>query len=315
MEIFKIYVLRTYILNFQSLSSIDLNQAATLKITEHQYPVITAYELGLLLFSLIVEGSIRGQELRLRTKVPERRHYRQVLNFFTSYGVLQVPSKTVFSILGKDEDTPAEPIVCRVDPFAYLSHLSAMEFYGLTDRISQTLYASSPGQTEWKSYAGEKMKKDLGKAKSAYFLSDFPKLTRTRMRKIRQKTISIFYRRHLGAFRSIKSTGIRVSTIGRTFLDMLREPDLCGGIRHVLAIYKESASDNLQLIIDDIDKHGSNIDKVRAGYVLTELVGIEHPTVVTWKRFAQRGGSRKLYAKNDYSANYSADWCLSLNVD
>lgn len=96
-----------------------------------------------------------------------------MLNFFTSYKPLKeiqgLPSKTVFSILGKDEDTPAEPIVCRIDPFAYLSHLSAMEFYGLTDRISQTLYASSPGQTEWKSYAEEKMEKDLGESKSAYF--------------------------------------------------------------------------------------------------------------------------------------------------
>lgn len=301
------------------MSSIDLNQAATLTIAKHQQPIITAYELGFALFKMIVEGSVNDQPLKLHTRNPERRHYRHAVNFLTSYGVLQevrgVASQSTFSILGKDDNTPAERIVCRIDPFSYLSHLTAMEFYGLTDRIPQTVYASSPNLREWKQFANKKMQKDLGEMEDEYLRADFPRLVRTKMRKIRRREISIFNRQHLGSFRTIRSSGVRVSTLGRTFLDMLREPDLCGGIRHVLSVYEGSATENIQLIVDDIDTHGTAIDKVRAGYVLSQRIGITHPTIDSWKQFAQRGGSRKLYAKNEYSPEYSEDWCLSLNVD
>lgn len=301
------------------MPSIKLDKAATLSIRNHPYPVITAYELGLNLFQMIVNGKIEDQPLLLQTRTPERRHYRQAVNFLLSYGVLReirgTTSESVFSILGKDNDAPAEQIVCRIDPFSYLSHLSAMEFHGLTDRISQTVYASSPSQKEWKDFARYRMEKDLGILEDDYLNSDFPRLVRFRMSKIRSRSINIFARQHLGAFRTIRSTGMRVSTIGRTFLDMLREPDLCGGIHHVLTVYRESANAHLQLIINDIDAHGTAIDKVRAGYVLSELVGADHPAIRSWKRFAQRGGSRKLYAKNEYSTKYSEEWCLSLNAD
>lgn len=301
------------------MKSINLTQAATLKIAEYQYPVITAYELGRAVYELILLGSIQKRPLKLRTQNPERRHYRQVVNALTNTGLLQdlpgVPSDSVFTLFGKDQNTPADQIACRVDPFAYLSHLSAMEFHGLTDRISKTVFISSPTLVDWKDYAKERMRKDLKHHYDEYSQSDFPKLIRTKLHKIRRRPINVFHRKHLGAFRQIKSTGIRVSTIGRTFLDMLREPDLCGGIRHVIGIYREHAAQFARLIIDDVDAHGNAIDKVRMGYVLSEVAGIHDSTIDSWKQFAQRGGSRKLYAKNEYSSTYSEEWCLSLNAD
>lgn len=301
------------------MKSINLAQAATLKIAEHPYPVITAYELGRAVFELISDGAIQKRPLRLQSRQPERRHYRHVVNALTENGLLQdlrgVTAGSVFALFGKDQNTPADQIVCRVDPFAYLSHLSAMEFHGLTDRISNTVFVSSPPPADWRSFADERMARDLADRLRDYWNADFPKLVRTQMRKIRRRPISVFHRKHPGAFRQIKSTGIRVSTIGRTFLDMLREPDLCGGIRHVINVFQEQARQYSQLIIDDIDAHGNAIDKVRAGYVLSDIAGIEHSTIESWKKFAQRGGSRKLYAKNEYSSTYSEEWCLSLNAD
>ncbi len=301
------------------MKSIDLAQAATLKIADHPYPVITAYELGRAVFELITEGSIQRRPLRLQTRQPERRHYRHVVNSLIERGLLQdltgVSSGSVFALFGKDQNTPADQIVCRVDPFAYLSHLSAMEFHGLTDRISNTVFVSSPPPADWKSFASERMRRDLDEHMGDYLQSEFPKLLRTQLRKIRRRPISVFHRKHPGAFRQIKSTGVRVSTVGRTFLDMLREPDLCGGIRHVVNVYREQAEQYTQLIIDDVEAHGNAIDKVRVGYVLSDVVGVEHATIEGWKRFAQRGGSRKLYAKNEYSSTYSEEWCLSLNAD
>jgi predicted transcriptional regulator of viral defense system len=107
----------------------------------------------------------------------------------------------------------------------------------------------------------------------------------------------------------------RVATIGRTFLDMLREPDLCGGIYHVLDIFAEQAPRYLRLIVDEIDRHGTKIDKVRAGYVLAERLNLTHPAFAVWQTCAQRGGSRKLDAQADYSPRFSETWCLSINID
>jgi predicted transcriptional regulator of viral defense system len=107
---------------------------------------------------------------------------------------------------------------------------------------------------------------------------------------------------------------LRVATLGRVFLDMLREPRLCGGIQHVVDIYRQEASRHLKLIVDEVDRHGQPIDKVRAGFVLAEVCRLQSPVIDGWDRFAQRGGSRKLDAESEYAPIYSERWQLSINV-
>ncbi|WP_295435308.1 hypothetical protein [uncultured Thiodictyon sp.] len=107
----------------------------------------------------------------------------------------------------------------------------------------------------------------------------------------------------------------RVATIGRTFLHLLREPDLCGGIYHVLDLFALQAPRYLRLIVDEIDRHGTTIDKVRAGYVLAERLDLTHPAFAVRRTFAQRGGSRKRYAQAGYSPRFSETWCLSINFE
>ena len=76
---------------------------------------------------------------------------------------------------------------------------------------------------------------------------------------------------HQGAFKHIDGRMLRVSTIGRTFLDMLRKPDYCGSMYHVAGIFKNNGQQYSKLIIDEIDRHGTNIEKARAGYLLEEV--------------------------------------------
>jgi predicted transcriptional regulator of viral defense system len=119
---------------------------------------------------------------------------------------------------------------------------------------------------------------------------------------------------HLGAYKNVRGRSLRVSTIGRTFLDMLRNPDLCGGINHILDIFHEYGKKYLRLITDDIDKNGEPIDKVRAGYILDERLGIDNEIVNSWSSLAQRGGSRKLDSSSEYSPEWSDKWQISLNI-
>jgi len=296
---------------------VNLRQASSLAVAKYDRPVITAYRLGLIIFRMLKAGRIDGQVLT-RLGPPNRRHYRQALNFLVSYAVLaelkDLPQESAFTVLGRSSVSTAE-IACTVDPFAYVSHLSAMEMHGLTDRVAQTLYLSSPDPKSWTRFAAELMQRDLGDDLAEYQAAKFPRLTRTRMEKLMGTAVRITHSSHLGAFRKTPDSEVRVATIGRTFLDMLREPGLCGGIHHVLAIYREHAERNLALIAAEVDQHGGPIDKVRAGHVLEERCGLKHASFAEWQTHAARGGSRRLVAANEYAPTYSERWALSLNVD
>jgi predicted transcriptional regulator of viral defense system len=121
-------------------------------------------------------------------------------------------------------------------------------------------------------------------------------------------------RSQLGAFRRVAGSSLRVSTVGRVFLEMIREPSLCGGIQHVIDVYQSEAKRNLKLIVNEMNQHGSAIDKVRAGYLLSEVCGLNDPSFTDWEKFAQRGGSRMLDPQGEYVSHFSERWKLSLNV-
>jgi predicted transcriptional regulator of viral defense system len=158
------------------------------------------------------------------------------------------------------------------------------------------------------------MARDLGEAVGAYRKARFPLPCKPAFHRIAGTAVQVLDRSRQGAFKMIKGTPLRVATVGRTFLDMLREPLDCGGMQHVLDIYRTSAPRYLTLIVDEVDRNGTGIDKVRAGYVLTDLCGLAHPSIEDWERFGQRGGSRKLDPNAEYASDFSKRWKLSLNV-
>ena len=295
-----------------------ISKAITLAIGELEQPVVTSYQLGIILFNLYKAKSYKGEAIAsLQKPYPSSGAYNTKINQLLEEGILTTyrgfPAKSVFSLLGRSHDS-VEDIVCTVDPFCYVSHLSAMEYHGLTNRIPSKLFISSPAPKRWKECAREKMKKDLKGEEEIYHQNNMPELKRTRFEKIDRREIHRFSSVHWGAYKNIKGRMMRVSTIGRTFLDMLKNPELCGGINHVLDVFKEHAESYQQLIIDEVDQHGGPIDKVRAGYILDERLGLEFDKKKDWLKSAQRGGSRKLDASSEYEPVWSEDWCLSLNV-
>jgi predicted transcriptional regulator of viral defense system len=300
----------------------DIKTALTLEIGQLHQPVVTSYQLGCLIFQLYQAKAYRGETLgRIQKDVPERLDYTRLIATLVENGVLQnskdVPSKEVFTVLGQDT-AAAEDIACCVDPFCYISHMSAMAYHGLTDRLPKILFLTTPPYPHWGQLAALRMQKDLGEeAVELYHEASLPALRRLRLTKIHRKTLSIHATVHCdpGAYVNVQGRFLRVSTIGRTFLDMIREPDLCGGIYHVLEVYADHASRYLRLIVDVIDRHGNKIDKVRAGYILDERLGLTHPSIETWRALVQRGGSQKLQAQAAYSSHFSEKWCLSINID
>jgi len=298
------------------MKKISFSHAISQIIGHLEQPVISQYDLGCIIFKLYKEKKYQGIQLKIRKKKADRNDYYRVIKDLKTSGILSESSgvgKGVYEILGKNITSPME-IACSVDPFSYVSHLSAMEYHGLTDRVSKMLFISSPAPKDWQNFAKQKMIKDLGEYFDEYMKEEFPVLVRSQLRKIKGKTVHRYGSTHLGAFKKIKNKMLRVATIGRTFLDMLRKPDLCGGIYHIVDIYQEYAPKYLNLIVEEANRHGSKIDKVRLGYILEERCNLKHDIIDSWVQYAQRGGSRKLDSSQGYSQVYSERWCLSINI-
>lgn len=270
-------------------------------------PVVSDHELGFMVTT----------QLAKEQTPPTLPLYREVVDVLLSFGLIlpdkDFPRDTVFHLFGQTRPAAGE-VACAVDPFAYVSHLSAMEFHGLTDRFSKILYLTTPTDTEWRNQAAASMEKRLGLQFATYRDARLPLLRRLPAERIEGQRIELMRRSHRGAFKTIKSPPVRVATIGRTFLDMVREPGQCGGMQHVIETFRHNAARFLVLIVEEVQRHGNAIEKVRTGYLLDEICQLTHPLIDEWVQFAQRGGSRKLDPDADYAPYYSARWMLSVNV-
>lgn len=292
-------------------------KALSLSIGQIQEPVIASYRLGLILHRLYKTKAYEGEELRRLEKTHATAvEFRKAVTELLEIGVLEEHPDfkgRVFRLLGRKIGSPQE-IACAVDPFCYVSHLSAMDYHGLTNRMPVKLFLSGPSQKHWKEEAQKLMQRDLGEDSRIYRQEGMPALSPLKLNRIGRTDVHLINSLRWGSYKKVRDTGIRVSTIGRTFLDMLRDPEYCGGIHHVIEVFLDHAKNYLQAIVNEIDQHGKAIDKVRAGYILEERMQINNPVVDSWTKYAKRGGSRKLDAKAEYMPNWSEKWCLSLNT-
>lgn len=292
-------------------------QALAAELEKLRAPVLLRYDLARLSWALYRAGTHSGQPLNIRRDRLDMRAFRRLENAVLNSGLLKqapgFPELSVYATFGANLNDH-QAVLCAVDPFCYLSHLSAMEFHGLTDRMPEQLYATSPAGKQWTASAADRMQKDLGGDFDAYRESALPLLQRLSFDRLGQRRVHRYSSLHGGAYRTIKDSPVRVASLGRTFLDMLREPDLCGGIMHVLQVFREHAPKHRRLIFDELDQHGGPIDKVRTGYILETLCGLQDARIDGWVQFAVRGGSRKLDPAAEYAPRFSERWCLSINV-
>lgn len=221
---------------------------------------------------------------------------------------------STYRLLSK-QDLPADEVVCLVDPFCYISHLSAMQRYGLTNRRPDALFITTPAAKIIKAMFHEKMAKDYnGELNSIPSDQIYPLKQTHHPVSVRKRPLEIFSTVGYGESIQLKGSFARISTIGQTFLDMLEEPQRCGGMAHVLDVWEEHARKYIDEIISTVDKTSKDIYKVRAGYILNELLRINRPEITKWLNYAQRGGSRVLDPSKPYINKFSEKWMLSINV-
>lgn len=291
--------------------------ALVLKIqTEHRPPVVSNYWLALKLLQLVCHGSYDGRPLQLPRHSIDGRMLSEARSALIDRGILRYDRslpKTLLRFPDQMGRDVAESM-CAIDPFGHMAYLSAMAYYGLSNRLPKVLYFVSPEPRLWGELARERMKKELEDLYPRYIEAGLPHLRHSKVEKIDGVLIEQIRTKASGGWRNANEGALRVSGIGRTFLDMLQRAEFCGGVRHVLEVFEEFGKQHLSAIIAELNLNGTKVDRVRAGYILETYCGIHDPRVDAWTVDASRGGSRKLDPQAEYSSIFSERWSLSLNV-
>ena len=294
------------------------SEALPLAIASLNRPAFSRYELAILVWNLYDTKTLNDARIiGLSRATPNLRAFKIAEESLLSSGLIKNIGKDkspFYTWRGAGESSKFE-LACCIDPFSAISHLSAMEWHGLSNRISERIFITTPSLPQWGNLARERMLQDLGSHFYKYIeVERLPYLSRPNIDRIGRRSLN----RHetKKSVNPIKGSElVRVTSIGKTYLDMLQDPLLCGGIQHVFECIKDHASRHLKLIFNEFDASGTAIDKVRMGFLLEKLCAISHPHLDSWAHtFAARGGSRKLDPQMPYEPSFSSKWCISINA-
>lgn len=305
-----------------------LKEALIKQLVANGAPVVTEYEIFRNLRNLHLAETYDGKRIRVSKSVPDRARYRTIVSklererylrpdpdiyppvedgFSSHFG--GSTSVTVFRVSDVADGT-AEDITALLDPFCYISHISAMQRYSLTNRIPEALSLSTP--RNWALHRNAKIARDYGDVEPGTYIAPLKQIGWPDI--IRNRQISLHKTVRSPVVKQVRGSFSRISAVGEVFVQMLDRPELCGGMRHVIEVWDQNAEIYFEDIIKAVDLAEEAIIKVRAGYLLEERLNLSHPNVSRWSSFAQRGGSRKLDPRADYVSKFSEKWMLSLNV-
>jgi len=279
-------------------------------LEENDEPILTQFKFFRLIRKMYAEG--KGKKLYLRHDNPTMDDHIRLSRTLKKAGIIGTDrdyGTRAIRVLSVS-DKPAENIICLIDPTCYVSHLSAMRRWGLTDRNSEALILTRPDRIR----ALDAIKKIMDANLIGDETTPFPIKLVNHPNKVRRRRVKMYETKSAGASIVDRSDGIRLSTIGQTFLDTLQKPEYCGGMAHILDVWTEHAKTHVEEIVEAVDGATSNLVKSRAGYILEEKIGIKHSGIEPWKAFGQRGSSRKLDPSKEFASTFSETWMISLNV-
>lgn len=274
-------------------------------------PVLSNYDIFRELWVIYRSGKVKY----LRGDTPSRDLFRRTRILLRNEGIIRQDNdyNSHWRLVDKPEAS-AEDIVCSVDPFCHIAHLSALQRYGLTNRRPEHLMLVEPTPVLRRKLFREMMDRDYCDVPEYPSIDIEPAKAVMHPRKVRGRPVWIDTTKFSSDQVQIKGSLSRIASVGQTFLDTIDSPDLNGGMSHVLDIWAEHAKTYLEEIIERITRAEKGICKVRAGYILEEHIGIIDPRISAWASFAQRGSSRVLDPGKPFATTFSEKWMLSLNV-
>ncbi|WP_426248406.1 type IV toxin-antitoxin system AbiEi family antitoxin domain-containing protein [Pseudomonas sp. TWR3-1-1] len=295
-------------------------------LNEYPYSVITKEKLSEQIYLFYLRKEYNGEKIgTIRKAQASPTEYKNSIGKLERSGVIvsigEVSRSDLYGadylnnsyIISGKREYSAQETVCTIYPYAYLSKISAMEWYGITDKIPKVIRITSCSPTLWRT----KSLADLRIENSPFlepmhFIPKYPKNANISGKEIIVSTETDYIEPV-----TVRNSPVKVSSIGKTFIDMLRAPSECGGIDHVIDTYIEYGKKYSSAIIKSLKDHGRKIDIARTGFALQKISGVDHPQLTEWQLESQRsrGSSKILVPGEPFSSIFDADWSLSLNAE
>lgn len=290
-----------------------VSKAMVDRLNDLNQPVISAYQFFIELRAMYHSG----QKLYLRSSDPTVENFSHIKQNIRKSGYIDKDPDYNYRAIRilSAQDLPAEDICCLVDPYCYVSHYSAMQRYSLTNRNPKNLHLTVPSIPLQRQMHKEAMQRDYGEGLPLPELYIMEQQGINHPAKVRNRPVQVFHCSKPATPTRIRGTKARISPVGRTFVDMLSDPNLCGGMKHVLKVWKDHAKKYLDEILPELENAPKTIIKARGGYILDEYIGLKDSRIHNLQKFAQRGGSRLLDPSQPYKPEFSEKWMISLNVE
>lgn len=207
-------------------------------------------------------------------------------------------------------------IACYLDPWSYLSHRTAMKFWGIDsdNNENKEVYLTSLKKDKWILNSKEEYEKCLNEKHIMEFCR------RRSFFEFEKKMFDYdFYISRTDSIEDyIEHNGCKYASFEKTYLDMLTGPEKCGGIKFVIDCFKRINKSNLESLIKFFDSKKYFLPKImmcRVGFIFNEVVKVESDVIDSWICFKSRGSSSKLDQKSPFSSRFSEKWDLSINID
>ena len=104
-----------------------LGEVLARQLVKQKKPLLSNYEIFRFLWEIYEAGGVKY----LRGETPTKEIFRRTRQILRSEGLIRQDSDytSLWRVMSKP-DAPAEDIICSIDPYCYISHLSAMQRYG-----------------------------------------------------------------------------------------------------------------------------------------------------------------------------------------
>lgn len=285
---------------------------------EYPYVAISSLELFKKFLILFHDREYLEQKISLPNNASLESRFHSFKKNFKAEGFENI--KNHF-ILDKSKDISPASIICSIYPETYISNLSAMRFYSITDRLPKVTQLVTPTRAEWK----KKAQIDFLKFNELYNLDvetaslykkysiPFPDTKNGRLLNFQCETYS---KSQVSPYTQMPD-GTRIIAIGNLFIEMLENFIPCGGIDHVLDTYINFGLIFKEEIFTSLPQY-SNITQAKVGFIFEQLLGLKNNNFLSEIKYKQReirGGSRKFISFEPYSDIYSPEWNISLNHD
>ncbi len=202
-----------------------------------------------------------------------------------------------------------EQILEEANPWAVMSHQTALIHHQLTDAVATAIHATV--------FSGHsRLRTPLGTKPEDWLDMRFPQPRKPKhIDGVPVVWVSMKEALDWGSeVGDSQGVPIYVTDLERTLLDALRQPAKAGGAFEVLRAWGRAREKlNLDRLVEYTDRYSVKILRQRVGFLLG-MMGFHHKALGKWKEDLLRGGSVKLIAGSEYHDRYDTAWNLSINV-